>query len=61
MEALNASITAAVQTKTPTKSGRPKVSASTKKAPAKRASVKATAAKKDPKPVPARTARRKAS
>jgi DNA end-binding protein Ku len=61
MDALNASIKAAVQTKTPTKSGRPKVSPSTKKAPAKRSSVKATAAKKDPKPAPARTSSRKAS
>jgi DNA end-binding protein Ku len=61
MDALNASIKAAVQTETPTKSGRPKVSASAKKAPAKRPSVSATAAKKDSKPAPARTARRKAS
>ena len=61
MDALNASIKAAVQTKTPTKSGRPKVSASTKKAAAKRASVKAGAAKKDAKPAPARTSSRKAS
>ena len=61
MDALNASIEAAVQTKTPTKSGRPKVSANAKKAPAKRPSVSVTAAKKDAKPAPSKTARRKAS
>jgi DNA end-binding protein Ku len=61
MDALNASIKAAVDTKTPAKSGRPKVTASTKKAPAKRSSPKAAAAKNTPKPAASKTDRRKAS
>jgi DNA end-binding protein Ku len=61
MDALNASIEAAVQSKAPTKPARPKVSASAKKTTAKRPSERTAAAKKFTKPVPAKSARRKVS
>ena len=61
MDALNASIKAAVEPKTPDKPARPKVSANTKKTTAKRPSEKTTAAKKFRKPAAAKTARRKVS